>query len=112
MGKQTKAKIGNGISNAEYAARRERVFKALGGAVGIVFAGEGAPPLLGKWRADCSFIYLTGIDNEAGACIVFDPTAESPKRRITLLLRPLDPEAERWDGYRESIGSALREKTG
>jgi len=112
MGKQIHAKTGNAISNAQYAARRERVFKALKGSVGVVFAGEGAPPLLGKWRADCNFTYLTGIDNEPGACVVFDPTAESPKRRITLLLRPLDPEAERWDGYRETIGSALREKTG
>jgi Xaa-Pro aminopeptidase len=100
------------IPAAEYAARRERVLKSLKGAAAVVFAGEGAPPLLGKWRADYSFKYLTGIDGEAGAAVVFDPQNPTPDKRVTLFLRPLNPELERWDGYRESIGAGLKDRTG
>ena len=42
----------------------------------------------------------------------FDPTADDPKRRIVLLLKPVDPEMDRWDGYREQIGTPLRKRTG
>lgn len=96
----------------EYQARRQRVLQSLDGAAAIVFAGEGSPPLLGKWRADQHFVYLTGLDTEPGAAVLFDPTNENPKRRISLFLRPLNPEMERWDGYREAISQSLKERTG
>ena len=102
----------NGISVAEYAARRERVLAGLSDAVGVVFAGEGGPPLLGRWTANKHFIYLTGITNEPGAAVLFDPTAPDPSKRITLLLKSRDPEREHWDGYRDPINQALKEKTG
>ncbi|WP_394795182.1 aminopeptidase P N-terminal domain-containing protein [Armatimonas sp.] len=102
----------NGISVAEHAARRERVLEGLSGAAGVVFAGEGGPPLLGRWTANKHFIYLTGITNEPGAAVVFDPTAPDPSKRITLLLKSRDPEREHWDGYRDPINQALKEKTG
>ena len=100
------------ITLAEYRERRERVLKALKGSAAVVFAGEGSAPLLGRWRPDANFLYLTGLQNEGGAAVLFDPTAESRKRRCVLFLRPLNPERERWDGYREQIGSALKERTG
>jgi Xaa-Pro aminopeptidase len=100
------------IDITEYADRRKRVLRALGGAVGIVFAGEGSPPLLGRWRPDSHFYYLTGIDSEPGAAVLFDPGAEDPDRRCILILRPLDSEQQRWDGHREEISSALRSRTG
>ncbi len=100
------------IPLSEYVARRERVLRGLKGAVGMVLAGEGAPPLLGKWRPDFNFLYLTGLENESGAAVLFDPTAENPKRRCILLLRPLNPEAERWDGYRQEISESLRRRLG
>lgn len=100
------------ISTKEYADRRRRLLKSLDGAVGIVFAGDHPPPYLRPWRADPQFAYLTGIDNEQGAAVLFDPTADDPSRRIVLLLRPVDPEMDRWDGYREQIGTALRTRTG
>jgi Xaa-Pro aminopeptidase len=100
------------ISTAEYTARRERVLKQLRGAAAVVFAGEGSPPLLGKWRPDYNFLYLTGIPAEAGAAVLFDPKADDPKRRIVLILRALDPEMERWDGYRDPISARLKEQTG
>jgi Xaa-Pro aminopeptidase len=97
---------------SEYRSRRQALAKSLDGAAAIVFAGEGAPPLLGKWRADQHFFYLTGLESEAGAAVLFDPTNENPKRRIVLLLRPLNPELERWDGYREPISQVLKDQTG
>lgn len=100
------------ISLEEYQSRRSRLLKALGGAAGVVLAGEGNPPLLGRWRPDPAFYYLTGIDDEPGAAVLLDPSAENPKRRCTLFLRPLNPERERWDGYRQQVGTALRQSTG
>ena len=101
-----------GIPIFEYAKRRMQVLKSLRGAAAVVFAGDGSPPLLGKWRPDFHFLYLTGIDDEPGAAILFNPAAEEAHRRITLLLRPIDVERDRWDGYREQIGSPLRKSTG
>jgi Xaa-Pro aminopeptidase len=100
------------IGISEYASRRQKLFKSLNGAAAVVFAGDGAPPLLGKWRPDQNFYYLTAIDNEPGAAVLFDPSADDPKQRIVLFLRPLNLELERWDGYREQIGPELKKRTG
>lgn len=102
----------NPIAPAEYARRRRAVATGLKGGAGIVLAGEHAPPLLGKWRSDRSFYYLTGIEDEAGAALLLDPKAEDPRRREVLFLRPLDPEMEAWDGYREPIGPELKSRYG
>lgn len=98
------------IEIREYVARRERVLKDLNGAAAVVFAGETTPH--GKFRADRNFFYLTGIADEFGAAVMFDPSAEDPRRRIILFLRPLNPELERWDGYRQAISSRLRKLHG
>jgi Xaa-Pro aminopeptidase len=100
------------IPLSEYQSRRQRLFKSLNGAAAIVFAGDGAPPLLGKWRPDQSFQYLTGLETESGAAVLFDPANENPKRRIVLFLRPLNPEVDRWDGYRDTISQSLKDATG
>lgn len=102
------------ISIEEYRERRRRVLEELEGAAAVVFAGTdpGSDYPLGRWRTDRSFWYLTGLDYESGAAVVFDPSAEDPRRRITLFLRPRDPESERWDGARAPLDSALRAKTG
>jgi Xaa-Pro aminopeptidase len=100
------------ITVAEYAARREAVLQQLHGAAAVVFAGEGGPPLLGTWRPDRHFLYLTGIEAEPGAAVLFDPSAEDPNRRITLLLRPLNTEAEHWDGFRDALSASLKAQTG
>ena len=101
-----------GIPAAEFASRRERLLKELNGAVGMVFAGEGAPPLLGRWTPNPHFAYLTGIRDEQGAVLLLDPKAEDAKRRCILFLRASDPELEVWDGYREQIGTSLRTRYG
>jgi len=98
---------------AEYADRRRRVLQALEGAAGLVLAGHETPvPSLGRWKTDRMFWYLTGLDHESGAAVLFDPSAEDEAKRITLFVRPRDPEIERWDGPREPIDSALKAKTG
>ncbi len=96
----------------EYRDRRERVLKALKGSAAVVHAGDGGPPLIGRWQAHRHFVYLTGLDAEAGAAVLFDPTAEDPKRRVVLFLRPLNLEMEKWDGYRSEIGPQLKAATG
>lgn len=103
----------NGLPLSEYAERRQRVLEALGGSVGLVMAGDESEHLpVGRWRPDAFFIYLTGITRESGAAVVFDPTAEDPTRRIMLLLRPVNPEADQWTGFREMIGTDLRKRYG
>ena len=50
------------------------------------------------------------LDDEFGAVVLFDLFAPNLDNRIILFLRPLNPEAERWDGYRDEISPALRER--
>jgi Xaa-Pro aminopeptidase len=100
------------ITVAEFVRRREAVLKALKGAVGLVLAGEGSAQLHGTWQPDSHFLYLTGIDTEPGAALLLDPQAENPKRRAILFLKPRDPDMEVWDGYRDPINAALRERLG
>lgn len=101
-----------GIAISEYAKRREAVLKSLKGSVGVVMAGDHGPPLRGDWDPNFHFLYLTGITDEVGAMVYFDPTAPDPDKRIVLMLRPPNPELDQWDGFREPLGRALREKTG
>jgi Xaa-Pro aminopeptidase len=102
------------IPVTEYAERRANVLDALEGAAAVVLAGDMAATDLpwGRRPVDSFFWYLTGIDTEPGAAVLFDPSAEDPERRITLLLRSRDPETERWDGERASLDSAYKQKTG
>lgn len=102
------------ISLDEYRERRRRVLESLEGAAAVVLAGAEtvSDSLQWRWRTDRLFWYLTGIDHESNAAVLFDPTSEDPARRITLFLRPRDPETERWDGARDPIDSALKGKTG
>lgn len=102
------------ITTEEYAARRTHVLEALDGAAAVVLAGQevSVPGVLGRWKTDRLFWYLTGLDYEAGAAVLFDPSAEDPRRRVTLFLRSRDPEAERWDGPRDPLDSQLERKLG
>lgn len=99
------------IPVSEYVARRDRVLKALKKGVGIVFAGDGGS-LHDRYRADASFVYLTGIREEPGAAVLFDPSNPDPDRRCVLFLKPRNPEMEAWDGFRAGIDSGLRKQTG
>ena len=109
---QSQSLIRSGILPAEYHKRRERVLNALDGAAGVVYAGDGGGFGHGKFKADSHFVYLTGITTEQGAAVLFNPAAEDPDRRIGLFLRPLNPETERWERYRDMIGEELRARAG
>ena len=96
------------IPPTEFAERRRKLLNEIGDAVAVVFAGESRA----DFKADPNFVYLTGIDNEAGAALLFDAGNPDPKRRVTLFLRPLMPETDRWDGLREPLSAAMRDRVG
>lgn len=100
------------IKVSEYQARRKKINAAIKDSIGLVFAGDGAPPLRGEWFPDMNFRYLTGIANEPGAVILFDPSNPNPKRRTILFLKPVNPEMDVWDGYRDHISQELRDRYG
>ncbi len=102
----------NAISLEEFKGRRAQVLRALDGAIAIALAGDGAPPLTGHWTPDWNFCYLTGIRDEPGAAVLFDPRSEDPKRQCVLLLKPRNPDTERWDGFRDDLDESLRKRTG
>lgn len=100
------------ITHEEFRARRERLLQELGCAVAIVPAGEADPSLHHPWKPHAHFEYLTGIVDEPGAMLLLDPSNPVAAKRAVLLLRPLNPEVEKWDGFREELGAALRARTG
>ncbi len=100
------------ITLKEYDSRRTKVLKSLKGATGMVFAGDCSGELESSWRPHAHFEYLTGIKNEQGAMLLFDPSNPVVARRVVLFLLPRDPELEQWDGIRKPLGSALRKETG
>ncbi len=103
---------GGAIPVDEFAQRRERVLRELKSSIGLIFASPdgGGAGLHGTFQPDASFEYLTGLLDEPGAVLLLDPEAEDPAKRVTLLLRPANPEMEAWDGYREPIGGELKSK--
>ena len=100
------------VSLKEYASRRLKVTKAMKGAAGVVFAGDQTGEPEPSWRPHAHFEYLTGITNEPGAILLFDPTNPVESRREVLFLLSRDPEVEQWNGLRKPLGSELRKLTG
>lgn len=100
------------IELKEYAARRKKLLTALKDAIGVVFAGGVASPLHDDFRPHPHFEYLTGVVDEPDAILVLDPTSPVENRREMLFLRPLNPEIEKWDGYRLEVSKALRDRVG
>ena len=102
----------NGIPLKGYANRREHVLKTLKDSVALVFAGDMDASIHGEFRSHAHFQYLTGIVDEPGAVLLFDPLNPVESRRVILFLKPLNPELEKWDGFREEISSKLKAKYG
>jgi len=97
------------LSAADYRERRERLMKALDGCIAVIGAQGEVSGITEDYRQDADFYWLTGI-NEPGAFLVFAPKA--PFNKVTLFLKPRDPEAERWTGPREPISPELKERYG
>jgi Xaa-Pro aminopeptidase len=102
----------HGIPLGVYASRREHVLKSLKDSVGLVFAGDMDASIHGEFRAHPHFQYLTGIVDEPSAILLLDPLNPVEARRTILFLKPLNPELEKWDGFREEISSKLKAKYG
>ncbi|HYJ79502.1 MAG TPA: aminopeptidase P N-terminal domain-containing protein [Longimicrobiaceae bacterium] len=93
-----------------HARRRDRFMAAIGDGVAVLAS---APELVRsrdtaiRFRQDSYFHYLTGFD-EPGVAIL---TPHDPAHRLTLFVRPRDPDREVWDGARAGVDGA-RERYG
>lgn len=93
--------------SAEFRARRERVLEAIHPGALLLFS---APLSIRnndvehEYRQDSDFFYLTGFD-EPESVLLLRSVGEP---RMTLFVRPGDPERETWDGPRAGIDGALR----
>jgi Xaa-Pro aminopeptidase len=94
---------------AVYEHRRERVLAALDGCAAVIGSQGEVQGVTEDYRQDSDFYWLTGI-NEPSAYLVLQP--KSPYHKVTLYLRPRNPEAERWTGPREPISPELLERYG
>lgn len=92
-----------------YQARREAVLKALGGCVALLASTGETNGVTETYRQDPDFFWLTGL-NEGDAWLLLAPKAKYD--RVTLFLRPRDPEHERWTGPREPLSPALKKRYG
>jgi Xaa-Pro aminopeptidase len=97
------------LAASDYRERRDRLMKALDGCIAVIGAQGEMSGITEDYRQDADFYWLSGI-NEPGAFLVFAPKA--PFNKVTLFLKPRDPEAERWTGARESISPELKERYG
>jgi len=92
-----------------YKERRAAVMSAIGGCISVLSSQGEASGITEDYRQDADFYWLTGI-NEPDAHLVLQPN--SPYRKVTLFLKPRDPEQERWTGPREPISPDLLQKYG
>jgi Xaa-Pro aminopeptidase len=95
-----------GLDLEVFRARRERLLEQVGDGVVVLTA---APELLKsrdtdvRYRPDSDVWYLTGF-GEPGAVAVLTP--HDPEARLTLFVRPRDPERETWTGRRAGVEGA------
>jgi Xaa-Pro aminopeptidase len=92
-----------------YRQRRERVLNALDGCLSVVSAQGDVSGVTEDFRQDGDFFWLTGI-NEPDAHLILAPKSRYSK--VTLYLKPRDPEAERWTGPRDPVSPELMAKYG
>jgi Xaa-Pro aminopeptidase len=97
------------LAASVYRERRDRLMKALDGCIAVIGSQGEVSGITEDYRQDGDFYWLTGI-NEPGAFLVFAPKA--PFNKVTLFLKPRDPEAERWTGPREPISPELKDRYG
>jgi Xaa-Pro aminopeptidase len=89
-----------------FRARRERFLEEIGGGVAVLCS---APELIKsrdteiRYRQDSDFFYLTGF-TEPGVAVL---TPHDDEHRLTLFVRPRDPERETWNGPRAGVEGAL-----
>ena len=96
---------------APYLSRRERLLEEIGGGVAVFCA---SPTLIKsrdtelRYRPTSELFYLTGFDEPETVAVL---TPHDPAHRLTLFVRPRDPDREVWDGPRAGVEGA-RERFG
>src|SRR5262245_15641354 len=85
----TMATTTSSIPQSEFTARRKKLLSLLNNAIGLVFAGDADAHLHNTYRPHAHFEYLTGVTDEAGAILLFDPAHPVEDRRVMLFLKPL-----------------------
>ncbi|HEY6045769.1 MAG TPA: Xaa-Pro aminopeptidase [Pyrinomonadaceae bacterium] len=58
-----------------------------------------------RYRQNSDFFYLTGFE-EPDAIAVITPSKD---KKVTMFVRPRDPEREIWDGYRAGVEGVVRD---
>ena len=102
---------GDGATERREKGRKSGKFEVLRGNQGrsaggtteeehAVPAGEAGDHLLGNWRPNPDFEYLTGIRDEAGAVLLLDPTAPTSE---AALLEELSAEFEAHDDFKRLV---------
>ena len=94
-----------------YRRRRERFLEQIGDGVAVLFSG---PELMKSrdtevhYRPDGDLYYLTGFAEPEAVAVL---TPHDAEHRLTLFVRPRDPEKETWNGPRAGVEGA-REQFG
>jgi Xaa-Pro aminopeptidase len=97
----------SGLPPVDYAGRRERVLSRIGDGVMVLAS---APELVRgrdgevRYRPDPALYYLTGFEEPSAVAVL---TPHDPGHRLTLFVRPRDPEREAWDGPRSGPEGAM-----
>ncbi|MEO6360680.1 MAG: Xaa-Pro peptidase family protein [Sphingomicrobium sp.] len=96
-----------------YRDRRRRLMDRMKTGMAVVYGArtiDGSSTVAGVNRQNSDFFYLTGIPDEGGAALILAPGERDYKEILFLGIR--DPEMERWEGERLSLGQELRNRTG
>ncbi|KAI9716751.1 MAG: hypothetical protein M1828_007558 [Chrysothrix sp. TS-e1954] len=98
-----------GITAVEYASRRARLARALPPkSVAILAAADlryRSGAVFYKFHQDPSFFYLTGF-NEPDAFAIIAKGTSGADHDFHLLVRPKDPQREKWEGSRSGLLAA------
>jgi Xaa-Pro aminopeptidase len=100
------------IPLTEYAARRKKLLGTMKKSVAVIYAGDQQSHLPMPYRPHPHFEYLAGVVDEPGAILLLDPANPVEARREILFLKPIDPEVDKWNGYRLEIASELKGRYG
>jgi Xaa-Pro aminopeptidase len=84
-----------------YKDRRAKLMAQMKGGVAVILAAQEVDKESGN-EQNGDFFYLTGLAHEAGAALILAP--QSHHKEI-LLLRGVNPEQDRWTGYRAMLPS-------
>ncbi|MFQ5766611.1 MAG: aminopeptidase P N-terminal domain-containing protein [Acidobacteriota bacterium] len=89
--------------------RRQRLVRMLRGAMALLPAAPVryySRDIEHRYRPESSFFYLSGFDEPAAAILL---TPRHSQGLFRLLVRPRDPQKERWEGPRAGIEAAVHQ---